>query len=108
MGSDMNETKETRIWYLVVALCSVASLFRLVSAFMKDVTLLNEGNWAIMVVTLFGVFVTGTMVTGVGTFLQGKAEVAKTVAEKDRLVAEAVAKGALRQTETAAQRAPVQ
>lgn len=79
--------KENRIWWLVLALCSISTALLVYGS-------IKEDTWSTLVLILFGTFVTGSVFSfvghGINIMTQGKAEAAKTQAEAEREAAIAV------------------
>jgi hypothetical protein len=79
MTANPDSVKENRIWWLVLALLATATALLVLNY-------IDKSQWQIIVLTLFGTFVTGVALNGIAqgatNLMQAKGDAARTTAEK--------------------------
>jgi hypothetical protein len=88
MTANPDSVKENRIWWLVLALLATATALLVLG-------IIDKGQWQIIVLTLFGTFVTGVALNGIAqgatNLMQAKGDAAKTTANAQAEVSQAIA-----------------
>ena len=84
MSADVTAvTKENRIWWFVLALCSAATALLVLGY-------IDKAIWQTVILTLAAMWITGVALNvvaqGANTLMAGKADAAKTVAEGQKMV----------------------